>query len=129
MSESALAGIGGSGISYCGTIDGVFAARDDYSGVNVSDLRRGTVVYVDTKNSQYRLVTLNGTRRLVAVLGGRCRNEETVARLCLSRLGESMLKVGWIGVGFRLELEIDGRVMVTSPVRSITIEEPACRVA
>jgi len=129
MSESALAGTGCGSISYCGTIDGVFAARDDYSGVNVSDLRRGTVVFVDTRHSQYRLVALNGAQRLVAVLGGRCRDEETVARLRGSRLGGSTLKVGWIGIGFRLELEIDGRVMVTSPVRSITIEEPTARVA
>jgi hypothetical protein len=34
----------------------------------------------------------------------------------------SLLKIGWIGVGLRVEMSLAGRRIVTSPVRSITIE-------
>jgi hypothetical protein len=123
MSEAsdALAG----GPSFCGTVDGVFSGGVAYSGVNLGDLPRGAVVHVETRHSRYRFLVLDGARRLAVVHGGCCFGDETVARINGSRLGKTMLKVGWIGVGFRVEMSVGGPVIVTSPVRSITIEGPA----
>jgi hypothetical protein len=124
MSEAAMHSGGVAGeMAYCGTVDGVFCDGAAYSGVSVGDLPRGAVVRVETRHSRYRFQVLDGAQRLAAVHGGCCLGDETVARIDGSRLGESMLKVGWIGVGFRIELSVGGRVIVTSPVRSITIEE------
>jgi hypothetical protein len=116
-------------VPLCGTVDGVFSDRLAYSGVHLGDLPRGAIVHVDTRHSRYRLVVLDGTRRWASVLGGDWFDEETVARINGSRIGDSALKVGWIGVGFRIEMSIEGRALVTSRVRSITIEELAGAVA
>jgi hypothetical protein len=110
-------------ISYCGTIDGVFCGDTPHSGVNLRDLPRDAVLHINTRHSRYRLVVLDGAQRLARIVGGDRFDHGAVARINGSRLGESALRVGWIGVGFPVEMSIEGRVLVTSPVRSITMEQ------
>jgi hypothetical protein len=79
-------------------------------------------VVVDTRNSRYRLVMLDGSVGDALVEGGRYFPQETTARIEGSTLGGSLLKIGWIGLGLFLVLSIDGKRIVTSRVRSITID-------
>jgi hypothetical protein len=39
-----------------------------------------------------------------------------------STFGGCMLKAGWLGVGLRMEVSVNGRRTVTSPVKSLRVE-------
>jgi hypothetical protein len=102
------------------TLDGF--ALETGTGIDVRSLAHGTTLLVNTKNSHYHVVILNAEHRAVLVKGGNLFRDETEARLTGATSGGSTLKSGWIGVGFRMELAVNGRRVITSPVRSITVE-------
>jgi hypothetical protein len=102
------------------TLDGF--ALEAGEGIDMGSLESGTTLLIHTHNSQYRLVVLNPARRLVLVKGGRLFQDEAEARLNGSTCGGSTLKGGWIGVGFHLDLWAGGRRIITSSVRSVTVE-------
>ena len=91
-------------------------------GIAVQSLAPGTTLIVGTRNSQYRLIVLNDERRGVLVQGGAFFPDATAAHLQGSSAGGSLVKTGWIGVGLRMELLVGPRRIITSPVRSVTIE-------
>jgi hypothetical protein len=93
-------------------------------GIDISALPQGTEVVVDTCYSRYRLVILDGSVGDALVEGGRYFPLETTARIEGSTLGGSLLKIGWIGPGWFLELSRGGKRIVTSCVRSIRIVAP-----
>jgi hypothetical protein len=103
-----------------GTLDGF--ALETGEGTDVRSLESGTTLLVHTRNTYYRLVVLNPARLLVLIKGGELFRHEAEARLNGATCGGSTLKSGWIGVGFRMDLWTGGRRIVTSPVRSLTIE-------
>jgi hypothetical protein len=92
----------------------------DTDGVMLRDLQPGTVVNVDTRHSRYRIVVLDGAEQRVIVSGGRFE-DGTEVRADGATAGGSMLKTGWIGIGFCLELSHGHRRVLTSPVRTITV--------
>ena len=92
------------------------------TGVDVRSLQPGTEVVVDTRNSHYRFVTLDGSGCNALVQGGRYFVQEATARIEGSTVGGSLLKIGWIGLGLFLELSYCGKHIVTSRVRSIGID-------
>lgn len=92
--------------------------------VELPSLTVGTVLNVQTRNSAYRVVVLDGKRRLVAVQGGSVFSHEVVTRFNGSSIGGSAIRVGWMGVGSCLEFAAGPQVVITSPVRSIQVEEP-----
>jgi hypothetical protein len=83
-------------------------------------LPSGTELVVETSNSCYRVVVL-GHRRNVLVQGGSYFQHETEARLEGSVWGGSLLKAGWIVLGRCMELSHLGRRIITSRVRSISV--------
>ena len=91
-------------------------------GIAIRSLEPGTSLIVQTRNSQYRLIVLNGGRDGVLVQGGALFPEATQARLQGASAGGCLVKTSWIGVGLRVELWVGPRRIVTSPLRSITIE-------
>lgn len=94
------------------------------TGVDVRSLPPGTEVDVETHNSHYHIVILGGSN--AKIQGGPCFRDETEARIEGSALPGSFLKVGWIGVGLFMEIMAEGRLVVTSRVRSIVIDpDPA----
>jgi hypothetical protein len=101
---------------------------DSVEGFAIDSLEPGTTLIVDTRNSQYRLVILLEPC-LVLVKGGEMFRESTIVRLEGATAGGSALKRGWILVGARMEMWL-GRVrIVSSPVRSVSIESmPAAGV-
>jgi hypothetical protein len=56
------------------------------------------------------------------VQGGRFFPDATPGRIDGSGFGGSFLKVGWIGIGLRMEIFADGQRIITSPVRDISLE-------
>lgn len=102
------------------TLDGFVDELTDAPGIYLRDLDPLTTVLVRTRNSTYRVIVSHGTS--VLVQGGRFFPEMTAARLDGSGLGGSLLKSGWIGVGFRMEILANGERIITTAVRDLTIE-------
>lgn len=105
------------------TLDGFVDAASDCRGVSVLDLEPLTVLRVETRNSVYQIVI--SRQAAVFVQGGQFFPERSAAHLAGATFGGSLLKIGWIGVGMRMEICGDDGPIVTSPVRRITVETPA----
>ncbi len=104
------------------TLDG-FAAEAAGAGVLLRELEPLTSLIVHTRNSRYHVVVSAGTA--IMIQGGSFFPEPTEARLDGSSLGSSFLKVGWIGVGLRMEIRARGQRIVTTAVRAIAREDRA----
>lgn len=102
-----------------GTAEGLFdlyAGGDE--GLAVDSLEPGTVLDVTTCNSRYRLVVLD-TDGHALVTGGSRFPDPIEVRIEGSTAGGRALRLGWIGVGLRLEMSMGARTITTSTVRSI----------
>jgi len=89
-------------------------------GVELDQLEPMTTLIVRTRNSHYRVIVAEGDD--VLVQGGSFFPEPTPARLDGASAGGSLLRKGWIGVGFLLEFRAGGQRIITSPVLEITTE-------
>ena len=104
------------------TLDGFVDAASTVRGINVLDLEPLTELRVETTNSLYRIVVCQ--RTAVFVQGGRFFPERSAAHLAGATFGGSLLKIGWIGIGMRMEICGDDGPIVTSAVQRITVEQP-----
>ena len=95
--------------------------RDRVRGMDLCSFPAGTVVVVDTRHSRYRFVMLDDGGRNALVEGGPYFPEETTAQVEGSTLGGSLLKIGWIGLGWSVELSLGGRRIITSQVCAISV--------
>ena len=102
------------------TLEGIADAMAATEGVTLADLEPLTMLVVRTCHSLYRIIVWRDTT--VFVQGGRHFPNTVLGRINGSSLRGSLLKLGWIGVGLRMEICVGGRLIVTSPVREITIE-------
>jgi hypothetical protein len=91
-------------------------------GLAIESLDAGTTIELHTKHSRYRLVLLDPRSGRAVVCGGTVFPEPCEVRIEGATAGGSALKMGWIGVGLRLELSIGRRQVSTSRVRSITVD-------
>jgi hypothetical protein len=99
-----------------------FAIRSGAAeGVAIDSLEPGTTLVVNTCNSQYRFVILFDPC-LVLVKGGAMFADDTVVRLEGATAGGSALKIGWILVGFEIEMWRGSLRIRSSRVRSVSIE-------
>lgn len=101
------------------TLDG-FVRSASGTGVSLREVEPLTTLLVATCNTQYRIIV--SRQSAILVQGGRFFPDVTSAHLDGSSAGGSFLKVGWIGVGMRMEISAGGQRIVTSPVRTITTE-------
>lgn len=105
-------------------IDQSFADLPIDDGVDTRNLRPGDLVSIQTVNSVYDLRLEEPLRgRGVARGNGEFINEESTASLIGATLTGrgSMVKVGWILLGFKVVLSIPGGELLTSKVRGISI--------
>jgi hypothetical protein len=102
------------------SLEDFVAASSSAAGVSIGDLEPFTTLLVRTCNSHYRIVISQNST--VLVQGGTFFPYVTDARLEGSSAGGSFLKLGWIGVGLRMEICARGQRIVTSPVRAIHAE-------
>ena len=107
------------------TLEGFALEPGCVDGVALEALEPDTVLIVRTRYSSYRLVVLDGAERRVLLTGGSHFPESTEVRVDGATAGGSSLKIGWIGVGLRLEMTAGRRRITTSRVESVTIERPA----
>jgi hypothetical protein len=104
-------------VSRAATLTGFTSAVSSTNGVQLRDLPPMTTLLVRTRNSEYHIVVSSGDE--VLVKGGHFFPSLTEARFSGASVGGSFLKVGWIGVGLRMEILAEGRRIVTSPVYDI----------
>jgi hypothetical protein len=102
------------------TLDGFTEHTADTCGIDLRDVEPLTTVIIRTRNSQYRMIVTHGTS--VVVQGGQFFPDAVPGRVDGSGFGGSLLKIGWIGIGLRMEILAGDRRIVTSPVRDISIE-------
>jgi hypothetical protein len=103
-------------------VDGLTGAAATSEGIDIRDVDPFTTLLVQTMNSWYRIIPLEAGRSRIVVQGGRFCPDGVEADLVGSIVGRGFVKRHWIGNGLHLEIHWAGLGMVTSPVRSVTIE-------
>ncbi len=99
------------------TPEGVVLERGR-TGVAIDELEPGTTLLVHTANSKYCCVVIDPREHQVLIAGGAFRH--AVPAFLHGASGDGDLKNGWIGVGLRIGLFVDGQPFVTSRVRFIS---------
>lgn len=93
-----------------------------HAGVQIDTLEEWSVLTACTLHTRYEIVVGHGAPGDVLVRGGRYFPEWTAARLVGSTLGGSVLKQFGIHLGWHLEFRLEDRHILTSPVRSVTLQ-------
>jgi len=91
-------------------------------GIQIGRLIDLESIVVETVNTVYEITVISARDGDVLVRGGRRFPENTPARILGASRGGAILKLSGIYVGFEIELLINGRRIVSSPVRSIRLE-------
>jgi len=97
-------------------------ARDWSDAVHLGTLEDFQQIHVCTQNTLYELVVVS-PRGDVRVRGGKYFPDWTAARLAGCTAGGSFLRRHTIALGLQMEIEVDCRRIVTSPVRTIAVLE------
>lgn len=82
----------------------------------------GTVVLVQTRNTRYCFVVVDGPARRISISGGRLFPQSTDVELLGARDGEDGLKAGWIVEGLPLQLITPDGPVVTSVVEAVEVD-------
>jgi hypothetical protein len=90
-------------------------------GLHIDQLTAVDRLTVLTQHSTYEIVIVSPASGEVLVRGGEFFPEFTTVRLAGSTLGGSFLKMRSIHLGFRIEFAVGRGVIVTSPVRTISV--------
>ena len=104
----------------------IIERQERKGGFNVTLLESGTKITVETSNSIYHLVVVEG--REITILGemkstGEIRYPKPVPAIFIgSTWGGTMMKVDWIGEDMRMEIIVGGNVLTTSCVKNAEIE-------
>ena len=106
----------------CCSLTGFALNNERTEKIPIKSLAPGTALIVQTENSEYRLIVLEGGCHGVLVQGGTLFPRPRSARLQGASAGGSFLKTGCIEVGYRIELLVGDDRIITSPVQSVTIE-------
>jgi hypothetical protein len=104
------------------TLDG-FAEEVAVEGIDVREAEPLVPILVNTRNSRYRIIPLRWGASDVLVQGGQLFPEPTAVRLAGSTFGGSFLKMHWITVGMRMEINPGhGGPITTTRVAAVKIE-------
>ncbi len=104
-----------------GTIAGFASEAARQPGVALRSLVPRTMLVVKTRNSTYRLTVTDEGPYSVLIRGGALFRDATPAQVQGATLGGPFVKVGWIGVGLRMELRVGRRRFLTSRVDAIRL--------
>ena len=91
------------------------------NGVQVDRMEDMEKLVVQTRNSLYEIIIIDGRSGEILVRGGQFFPELTPAHLAGATLGGSFCKTRGIFTGFRMEINASGQRTVTTPVESIRI--------
>jgi len=103
-------------------LDEVTEISDELEGVMLETLRPCDTIHVRTRNSDYEVFLLDPEAGRALVKGGKYFAEPMEATVSGSTFGGSMLKMGWLGVGLRMEIYFNGKCVATSPVQELRVE-------
>jgi hypothetical protein len=106
---------------YC-DLDGVTEISPLLEGVALMTMKACDTIHVRTRNSDYEIFLLDPKSGRALVRGGEYFAEPVEATVSGSTFGGCMLKAGWLGVGLRMEIYVNGQRTVTSPVQSLRVE-------
>jgi len=106
------------------TLEGFAAAASRAGGVKLRDLTAFDCLEIWTRNSRYRITVLDPVDARVLIEGGAFFPTPAEAILSGASAGGSMLKLGWILDGFRLEILHEGQRIITTRVRTIRLNSP-----
>jgi hypothetical protein len=106
---------------YC-TLDGGAEISPLLEGVTLITLEACDTIRARTRNSDYEIFLLDPKSGRALVQGGEYFTEPVEATVSGSTFGGCMLKLGWLGVGLRMEIYLNGKRTVTSPVQSLRVE-------
>jgi hypothetical protein len=104
------------------TLDEVIGMSDKLEGLNLETLKPCDTIHARTRNSDYEIFLLDPECGRALVKGGKYFVEPVEATMVGSTFGGSMLKMGWLGVGLRMEFNANGRYVMTSPVKELRVE-------
>jgi RNA polymerase-binding transcription factor DksA len=79
-------------------------------------------ICVQTHNSDYRIFVLDPKRGRALVEGGLYFVEPVEAMISGSTSRDSAIRNGMLGIGLRIEMWVNGKLVSTSPVQSIRVE-------
>ena len=80
----------------------------------------GTSLTLQTRNTCYRMVVVDGSERRVRISGGKLFPESTDAQV-IGAIDDESVKLGWIVEGFQLELSTNRGPVLTSMVESVDV--------
>jgi hypothetical protein len=106
---------------YC-TLDGVTEIGPALEGVTLMTLEACDMIQARTRNSVYEIFLLEPKSGRALVRGGKHFAEPMEATVSGSTFGGCMLKMGWLGVGLRMEIYANGQRTVTTPIQSLRVE-------
>jgi hypothetical protein len=104
---------------YCASDTDISLSLDS---VTLMALESCDTIHVRTRNSYYEISLLDPKSGRAIVRCGDHFAEPVEAIVSSVTFGDCMLKLGWLGVGFRMEINTDGQRTVSSPVRSLRVE-------
>lgn len=107
------------------SIDGFADTAARAGGFHLRDLAAFDSLDVETRNSHYRLTVLDPAAGRALIEGGALFGAPAEVTVTGATLGGSLLKVGCILDGFRLEVLHAGTRVVTSHVRRIRLNDPS----
>ncbi|MFQ5744692.1 MAG: hypothetical protein ACE5HV_14055 [Acidobacteriota bacterium] len=105
-------------------MDRLILQAENANGIDTRQLRAGDTLVIRTCNTFYTLRLADpGKGAGVATSDGRFITDESEASLLGSTLSGrgTMVKMGWILLGYRMVLFIPGQELVTSPVQSVMV--------
>lgn len=94
------------------------------NGIQVDRLEDMQKVAVQTANSLYEIIIIEGHSGDILLRGGKFFPELTPARLSGATMGGCFCKMRGIYVGFRMEVCANGQRIITSPVETIAVLAP-----
>ena len=97
-------------------------------GVQLESLEPFSTIVVQTRNTEYRVLLLDPRTGWAMVEGGRHLPEPTEVMVCGSLLRDQDFKLRMVAIGYRLEMSVDGKVFITSPIESIRVEQPSAQI-
>jgi RNA polymerase-binding transcription factor DksA len=95
--------------------------RSSLPGVALETLLPFDTIWARTHNSDYRIFLLEPRTGRALVQGGQFA-EPVEAVVNGSTFDNSTFKVGWIGIGLRIEFHTNGIIVSTSAVQSVRVE-------
>ncbi|HZI85350.1 MAG TPA: hypothetical protein VFD48_00840 [Pyrinomonadaceae bacterium] len=106
------------------SLDNLMKISPVLPGIALESLSPFDTLRVHTLNSDYGIFLLEPRTGRALVEGG-CFSEPVEAVVNGSNFGGSTLKVGWIGIGLRIEMWADNKLVSTSPVQSFYVQRHA----